>query len=110
MRQALEDTQLAFYAALQADEQDRVPPGLSAAYLALDERDGPVEIPHPGVVEHAAVLVAALGDELARARGGEGLRALGRGEACSFCPMRGLCRKDHWAAPPDEAATEGAPA
>ena len=44
----------------------------------------------------AAVLVDALGDELQRLRDGAALPALGEGEVCLTCEMRGLCRRDHW--------------
>ncbi len=111
VKSPLEDTQLAFYALLMAGEDGLPPTDLGAAYLALDEREAPVEVPHADVADHAQALLAALADEFDRARAGEPLRALGRGPACEHCDMRGLCRRDHWAAPPDqaaEAATEGA--
>ncbi|MBQ0959566.1 PD-(D/E)XK nuclease family protein, partial [Ideonella sp. 4Y11] len=96
----LEDTQLAFYAALAVTDGSPV----GAAYLALDERDGPQWIEHAEVLADADRLLGELAAEFDRARAGEPLRALGRGQACERCDMRGLCRRDHWAAPPDAAA------
>ncbi|MBQ0932907.1 PD-(D/E)XK nuclease family protein [Ideonella alba] len=96
----LEDTQLAFYAALAVADGATV----GAAYLALDERDGPRWIEHADVLADAERLLGELAAEFDRARAGEPLRALGRGQACEYCDMRGLCRRDHWAAPPDTAA------
>ncbi|HSN31202.1 MAG TPA: PD-(D/E)XK nuclease family protein, partial [Ideonella sp.] len=94
-----EDTQLAFYAALVAG--DAAPEAISAAYLAMDDRASPVELPHARVGETAALLVQGLGDELQRLRAGEPMLALGRGEICEHCEARGLCRRDHWAARPE---------
>jgi ATP-dependent helicase/nuclease subunit B len=91
-REPLEDTQLAVYAALE-------PRAGSALYLALDEAKKPEAIAHQGdVAESAAVLVDAVGRELARLREGEPLPALGEGQVCNFCEARGLCRRDHWSA------------
>jgi ATP-dependent helicase/nuclease subunit B len=91
----LEDTQLAFYAALMA-------PGagapLQAMYLSLGrEIKG---VPHPDVEHSAQSLIEGLGDELARVQAGHGLPALGEGRVCDYCEARGLCRRDHWTRPP----------
>lgn len=88
-----EDTQLAFYAALMRT-QTAVP--LSASYLAVDRTRGIKAVPHPQVDESAALLVAGLAHDLARLRGGAGMRALGEGETCEYCAARGVCRRDHW--------------
>ncbi len=88
----LEDTQLAVYAALE-------PATRSAMYLALDDAKAPLEIVHDQVGETAAVLLHELGAEMARLRAGAGLPALGEGAVCNTCEARGLCRRDHWAAP-----------
>jgi ATP-dependent helicase/nuclease subunit B len=88
----LEDTQLAFYAALE-------PATRSAIYLALDDPKAPLAIEHPDVAQTAAVLVDHLGGELQRLRAGAGLPALGEGRVCDTCEARGLCRRDHWGAP-----------
>ena len=94
VRQPLEDTQLAFYAALlQADED------FAAAYVALDTPAAPQEIAHEQVHLSAATLLHGLGDEWQRLREGAALPALGEGPVCETCEARGLCRRDHWAAP-----------
>jgi len=96
LRNPLEDTQLAFYAALMDDGHGV----LEASYLALDDRAGATEVPHPGVQDSAAELLHHLAGELARLRDGAGLPALGEGAVCETCEARGLCRKDHWSAAP----------
>jgi ATP-dependent helicase/nuclease subunit B len=96
LRNPLEDTQLAFYAALMDDGLS----ALQASYLALDDREGPIEVAHPDVQQSAAELVEGLAGELARLRAGAGLPALGEGAVCETCEARGLCRKDHWSPTP----------
>ncbi len=94
VRTPLEDTQLAFYAALLTDEPQEPPP--RAIYLAIDERKPPRHIEHPDVALSAALLVEGLAADLAALRDGAGAPALGEGEACEHCHARGLCRRDHW--------------
>jgi ATP-dependent helicase/nuclease subunit B len=101
LRDPLEDTQLAFYAAISAGEigeADR----LSAQYLALDDRDAIKVVAHPDVRDSAARLVEGLADEVARLRAGAPMPALGEGRICEHCDARGLCRRDRWA--PDGSA------
>jgi ATP-dependent helicase/nuclease subunit B len=98
VREPLEDTQLAVYAALVAVAEP--PAALQAMYLALDERDGPVEIEHDDVAATAAAFVEGLAADWLDLRAGVGLAALGEGPVCEHCEMRGLCRRDHWAAGP----------
>ena len=93
LKQPLEDTQLAFYAALLAP-QSALP--LRACYLPLDQTGEIAALPHVDVQRSAAILVHELGAELARLRAGEPLPALGEGEVCDTCEARGLCRRDHW--------------
>lgn len=100
LRQAQEDTQLAFYAALVM-RQPEPSAQLSASYLPLDESEGLRMLEHKDVEATAERLVDGLGHDLARLREGAALRPLGEGAACDFCQARGLCRRDHW--PPDEA-------
>ncbi len=88
----LEDTQLAFYAALLGTASP-----VRAIYLALDERKPPQVIEHPAVASSAASLVHGLAHDLARIRTGAGLPASGEGAVCDYCEARGLCRRDHWA-------------
>ena len=89
----LEDTQLMFYAALLGGGEQ-----LSAAYLPLDEAGKLKEVAHPQVHQSVAVMLPSLGDEWQRLREGAALPALGEGEVCETCEMRGLCRRDHWGA------------
>jgi ATP-dependent helicase/nuclease subunit B len=96
-RHPLEDTQLAFYAALLTEEAQE--PAPRAIYLAIDERKPPRPIEHQEVSLSAALLVEGLAQDLAALRNGAGAPALGEGEACEFCHARGLCRRDHWSAP-----------
>jgi len=98
VRQPLEDTQLAFYAALLAPEAGRP---LRACYLPLDQSDAIKAILHDDVQRSAEVLVQELGAEFDRLRAGANLPALGEGEVCEHCEARGLCRRDHW---PDGSA------
>jgi ATP-dependent helicase/nuclease subunit B len=93
VKEPLEDTQLAFYAALMRPQTD-LP--LKASYLALDGSKGIDSIIHPNVETSAAVLVDGLVDDLRRLRAGAGLPALGEGSTCSYCAARGVCRRDHW--------------
>jgi len=94
IRDPVEDTQLAFYAALLR-AQTELP--LRAIYLAVDGTKKIAEVPHPNVEESAIALVDGLAHDLARLRGGAGLPALGEGATCDFCAARGVCRRDHWA-------------
>jgi len=92
VKQPLEDTQLAVYAAFMAEDGAR----LRARYLALDDGKGLAEIEHPDAAATAQVLIEGLGEDLRKLHAGEPLPALGEGLVCDFCAMRGLCRKDDW--------------
>ena len=96
VREPLEDTQLAFYAALVGEEEP-----VTASYLAIDRTRGLIQIAHHRVADDARTLVAGIADEMKRLRDGAGLRALGEGSACDYCQARGLCRRDHWASRDD---------
>ena len=87
----LEDTQLAFYAALVGGDAP-----LHATYLVLDDRKAPHAVEHADVAASAAPLVDGLARDLARLRRGAGLPALGEAGTCEYCEARGLCRRDHW--------------
>lgn len=102
VRRPLEDTQLAFYAALL---QPQASAPLRAMYLALDASRGIEAFEHEDVERSAAALVDGLAHDLVRLQGGAPMPALGTGPSCTFCAARGLCRRDHWAEPalPDEA-------
>jgi ATP-dependent helicase/nuclease subunit B len=96
VREPLEDTQLAFYAALELLREGGSDGPLTAAYLALDDSQGVVEVPHRDVTRTAEVLLKSLAEELQQLRGGAALPALGDGMVCEHCEARGLCRRDHW--------------
>jgi len=92
VKQPLEDTQLAVYAAFMAEDGAR----LKARYLALDDSKGLAEIEHPDAADTAQALIDGLGEDLRQLHAGAPLPALGEGMACDYCAMRGLCRKDDW--------------
>ncbi|HEU4459037.1 MAG TPA: PD-(D/E)XK nuclease family protein [Methylibium sp.] len=102
VREPLEDTQLAFYAALLSATEGEPPGGLEAAYLALDTNKSPELVPHPQVEASGAALLEGLADDFERLADGATLPALGEARACEHCAARGLCRRDFW--PVDEAA------
>lgn len=92
-----EDTQLAFYAALLADDT------VAAAYLNVGEKEGTRRVDHDAVVRHRDALVEALLHDMRRVAAGAAMPALGAGMACEYCHARGICRRDFWAedgAPP----------
>lgn len=87
---AHEDTQLAFYAALLADDT------LRAAYVNVGERGATRTVEQLDVVGARDALVEGIASDLERIAQGAPLPALGEGRACEFCAARGLCRKDSW--------------
>jgi ATP-dependent helicase/nuclease subunit B len=90
MKAPLEDTQLAFYAALLPGRD------LQAAYLNISERGEVNVVAHPQLEEATQLLQDALQEEMRRIGEGAALPALGEGRACEFCAARGLCRRDRW--------------
>lgn len=88
-----EDTQLAFYAALGADEL--ASSGVRAGYLHLDPKAVRM-LEHEEVADSAATLLHGLAADWQRLREGSPLPALGEGTVCGHCHARGLCRRDHW--------------
>lgn len=108
IKDATEDTQLAFYATLVADDT------LRAAYVNVGEKSsGTQTFEQRDVVAARDALVAGLIDDFARIAQGAALPALGEGMVCEHCAARGLCRKDFWTdpAPPsaDPVAGHGDP-
>ncbi|MFT7401178.1 MAG: ATP-dependent helicase/nuclease subunit B [Hydrogenophaga sp.] len=96
IKEPLEDTQLAFYAALMPAET------LRAAYLSItDARAEPAAL----LLEQSQILLArerllqGLAHDMSRLASGAPMPALGEARVCEFCAARGLCRKDHWSAP-----------
>jgi ATP-dependent helicase/nuclease subunit B len=91
IRNPVEDTQLAFYAALLEEDT------LAAAYINVGERGKTERLDQPAVVEARDLLVEGILTDLDRVAGGAQMPALGEGLACEFCAARGLCRRDWWA-------------
>lgn len=94
IREPLEDTQLAFYAALLPEDT------LRAAYVNLGEREGGKTYEQAEVVAVRDALIEGLLSDLGRIAEGAVMPALGEGAVCDFCSARGLCRKDFWAEEP----------
>ena len=109
VRDPQEDTQLAFYAALLQGDGEMPPPigDLKAAYVALDDAKSPVAVEHREVERTARTMLHHLAGEWSRLRAGAPLLALGEAPLCDYCEVRGLCRRDQWAASdaPDEPGT-----
>jgi ATP-dependent helicase/nuclease subunit B len=94
VKNPLEDTQIAFYAALLPNDT------LRAAYINVGEGDtktGKVE--QLNVVEARDALIDGIQADMQHIADGVPLPALGDGPACDYCQARGLCRKDFWSAP-----------
>jgi ATP-dependent helicase/nuclease subunit B len=90
IKDADEDTQLAFYAALLHDDT------LAAAYVNLGEKEATKTYAQPEIVELRDDLIGGILSDIGRIADGAPLPALGEGKACEFCAARGLCRKDFW--------------
>lgn len=90
IKASLEDTQLAFYAALLSDDT------LAAAYVNVGERDGTRSYLPADIVGSRDQLLEGITSDMARVSEGHPMAALGEGKACEFCAARGLCRKDFW--------------
>jgi ATP-dependent helicase/nuclease subunit B len=89
-KEPLEDTQIAFYAALLPHDT------LHGAYVNVGEREGTKTYTQSDIVEARDALVNGVLQDMERIAQGEPLPALGDGTACDFCQARGLCRKDFW--------------
>ncbi len=90
IKDAEEDTQLAFYAALLPDDT------VAAAYVNLGEKEASKTYEQPAIVELRDVLIEGILADMGRIAGGAALPALGEGKACDYCAARGLCRRDFW--------------
>ncbi len=93
IRQPMEDSQLAFYAALLEDDT------LEAMYLHIAESGPAKAFEQRDIVGLRDQLVDAIRHDMARIAGGAPMPALGAGSACDYCAARGLCRRDFWSAP-----------
>jgi ATP-dependent helicase/nuclease subunit B len=90
IKESLEDTQLAFYAALLTDDT------LAAAYVNVGEKDATKSFSQPDIVGLRDQLLEGIAHDMARIAAAAPMPALGEGKACDFCAARGLCRKDFW--------------
>lgn len=90
IKEPLDDTQIAFYAALLPNDT------LQGAYVNVGEREGTRTYTQRDIVDARDALVAGVMHDMQRIAQGEPLLALGDGSACDFCQARGLCRKDFW--------------
>ncbi|MEO7946715.1 MAG: PD-(D/E)XK nuclease family protein [Polaromonas sp.] len=90
IKNGLEDSQLAFYAALSADDT------LAAAYVNLGEKEPTRTYSQSEIVALRDALIDSILVDMARIAKGATLQALGEGKACDYCAARGLCRKDFW--------------
>jgi ATP-dependent helicase/nuclease subunit B len=91
VKNELEDTQMAFYAALLPDDT------LRAAYVNVSEKETKT-VEQKMVVLARDALVEGIVSDMQKIAGGSALPALGDGDACLYCNARGLCRKDFWSA------------
>jgi ATP-dependent helicase/nuclease subunit B len=89
VKDPLEDTQMAFYAALLPDDT------LRGAYINIAEKKTEC-IEQQQVVQARDALIEGMLGDLQRIAEGAVLPALGQGAACEYCQARGLCRKDFW--------------
>lgn len=93
-KEPLEDTQIAFYAALLPDDT------LRGGYLNLSDRDeGTKLVEQTELVSARDALIEGLQHDWARIAQGAPLPALGEAAACTYCDARGMCRKDFWGTP-----------
>lgn len=90
IKASLEDTQLAFYAALLTDDT------LAGAYVNVGEKDATKSYTQPGIVALRDQLLEGIASDMARIAAAQAMPAIGEGKACDFCAARGLCRKDFW--------------
>lgn len=90
VKEPLEDTQMAFYAALLPHDT------LRGMYVNVGEKDGTKACEQLHLVEARDALIEGLLQDVDAIAGGAALPALGEGVACDFCDARGLCRKDFW--------------
>lgn len=90
VKDPLEDTQMAFYAALLPNDT------LQAAYVNVGEREGTTSVAQPHIVEARDALVEGILHDMQQIADGAVLPALGEASVCEYCQARGLCRKDFW--------------
>ena len=91
VKDPLEDTQMAFYAALQGQED------VQGGYLSIHEREGCKLISQEALGSARDALLQGITEDFQAMAQGAALPALGEGASCEYCQVRGLCRKDFWA-------------
>lgn len=96
VKEPLEDTQIAFYAALMGAAPGDLP--VRGGYLSITDSRDPAEATR--FVEQTELAVArehllhGIRHDLERIGAGHPLPPLGEGRACEHCAARGLCRRD----------------
>ena len=85
----LEDTQMAFYAALLPHDT------LRGAYVNISEKQTTL-LEQTDLVDARDALIEGMLDDVQRVAAGAPLPALGQGSVCDYCQARGLCRRDFW--------------
>lgn len=90
LREAGEDVQLPCYALLM----DGTP--RQAAFVAVDGTEVRQVEAEQAIADLAQANLARLRDMFAALHRGAPLPAQGTAQACEYCEMRGLCRKDYW--------------
>jgi len=93
----LEDTQMAFYAALLPHDT------LRGAYINISEKKT-LLLEQDDLVQARDALIDGMLFDVQQVAAGAPLPALGQGMVCDYCQARGLCRKDFWSLP-EGAAT-----
>jgi ATP-dependent helicase/nuclease subunit B len=88
VKNPLEDTQMAFYAALMPQDM------LLGSYVNIGEREGTSEVAQNDIVAARDALLEGIAHDMQAIAQGAPMRVLGAGDACTFCQARGLCRKD----------------
>ena len=91
VKNPLEDTQMAFYAALLGTQP------VHGLYLNLSDRGEVTPVASKDLPVARDALLHGIQTDMARIAAGAELPALGEGMACDYCAARGLCRKDFWA-------------
>ncbi len=90
IKEGSEDTQLAFYAALLADDT------LAASYVNLGEKEPTKTYGQSDIVHLRDGLIESILRDVSGIAAGAPMPALGEGKACDYCSARGMCRKDFW--------------
>jgi ATP-dependent helicase/nuclease subunit B len=90
LKEAGEDVQLACYAHVYEAGQ--------AAFISIEKEKVVTVAPPQDVPELAHANIERLNEVFAQMRNGAAMPAHGVDEACMYCEMRGLCRKNDWSA------------